>query len=339
MASVPAGWVRGRAVLSVTLSALLAKRANAIRRLYAEGLDSIVELPLYAASERNLTVYTFSGARHVPEQVASLRSLIRNLGLPRRIVVVSDGTHSPKSARLIERVHPKVSVVDYRDFVRQDLPRAVSDFMESNPIGMKLAIELSIEVDRPTMYSDADVLLFPRIAELPDGALEEDARPRFLQDFDTRFLDARLLTDDAERQPPTNAGLLALFQPLSWDSALERFETVIDPRSREPESWGVEQTVVHLAMRASGGTPLPPDRYVLQVDDEHDWRDRYAGPDIALRHYCFSDPVQRKLWLHVWGDLAAAARSSPGPSAGAARAAALRWKRESAAQRSSEAYS
>jgi hypothetical protein len=304
-------------------AALLAKRANAIRRIYRQSLASVVEAPLEPRGRSDLTVYTFSHEGHVPEQVASLRSLIRHHGVPRRVTVVSDGTHTPESRRLIERVHPVVSVVDHREVTRSDLPAPIEAFIASNPIGGKLAMEWSIDIDGPTLYSDADVLFFSQMANLP---AEEDGRPRFLQDFDTRFLDARMLEDDGERVPPTNSGLQLLFRRLDWDDALARFEAAVDPRSLVPQRYGnTEQTVVHLAMRASGATPLPRDEFVLEVDDEHDWRDRYGGDGIALRHYCYSDAVQRKLWLNVWDDLADVARSSPAATVRALFASALEW--------------
>jgi hypothetical protein len=318
----------------VSLNALLARRANAIRRLYAEGLESIVESPIDATRERDLTVYTFSCEAHVPEQVASLRSLIRHLGLPHRVVVVSDGTHTADSARLIERIHPVVSLVHYRDVISKDLPRSIKRFIAQERIGAKLGMEWSIEIDGPTMYADADVLFFPGIVELPQ-AIESDGRPRYLQDFDTRFLDERML-EEGELAAPTNSGVQVLLQRLNWDLALERLEAV------NPQ-WDTEQTVVHLAMRASGGAPLPRDRYVLEVNDEQDWRDRYGGPHIALRHYCFSNAVRRKLWLNVWDDLAAAIRSSPRLTAKAAFEAALKWRddrrRPEAPEQESQAYS
>lgn len=311
----------------MTLSALLAKRADAIRRVYVEGLASVVESPLEATAERDLTVYTFSNEPHVPEQVASLRSLIRHLGIPRRIVVVSDGTHTPESARLIGRVHPRVSVVHYRDVVRSDLPKAIERFVEANRVGAKLAMEYSIEIDGPTMYSDADILFYPGIAEVVSDTFRDGGRPRFLVDFDTRFLNERIVGDD-ERQPPTNSGFTVLFERLSWDAALERFEAV-DPSDLVPERYrNHEQSVVHVALRESGGEPLPRDRFVLEVDDELDWRDRYSGPHIAMRHYCYSDEVQRKLWLNVWDDLAAVARSSPRSGIAALFAATRRWRED-----------
>ncbi len=317
---------RPRGPLTLNAAALIAKRANAIRRVYRYGLESVVDAPLEPRGKSDLSVYTFSHERHVPEQVASLRSLIRHHGVPRRVTVVSDGTHTPESRRLIERVHPVVSLVDHREVTSSDLPKPIADFIASNRIGAKLAMEWSIDIDGPTLYSDADVLFFPRMPELP---LNDGDRPRFLQDFDTRFLDARMLEDDGERVPPTNSGLQLLFRRLDWDEALARFEAAVDPRSLVPERYGnTEQTVVHLAMRASGGTPLPRNEFVLEVDDEHDWRDRYGGDGIALRHYCYSNEVQRKLWLNVWDDLAAVARSSPASSVRALCAVALEWRED-----------
>jgi hypothetical protein len=295
------------------------KRPRLIRRLYAQSLDAIVDCPVEAGPERDLSVYTFSGIEHLPEQVASLRSLLRNLGQPAQITVVSDGSHEPEQVRLLERVHPRVSVVHHRDFLRDDLPLAVKRYAAQSPMGVKLGLELSLPVDRPTLYSDADVLFFPKIADL---SAELRGGPRYLQDFEGRFLDSRLLSDPAEAEHPANAGLLAMHERLRWEPALERLEAL-----EGDLSFLTEQTVVHLALRESGGSPLPRDRYVLRVDDEADWRDRYGGPGIALRHYCFSDAVQQKLWLNVRPDLVALARHEPRAAVAAGVTAARAWRR------------
>ena len=290
----------------MTLKGLLRQRPLLIRRLYSGALEAVVDSPLATGGERDLTVYTFSSKDHLPEQVASLRSLLRNFGVPRQILVVSDGSHTAAASGLLERVHPAVSVVHHRDVIGTQLPPAVRRYAGTSPMGVKLAIELSMPVRGPTLYADADVLFFPGIVELAGPALRDGDRPRYLQDFDSRFLDERLLADVSEAERPANAGVLLLFRPLVWDDALERLEALAE----EP-SFLTEQTLVHLAMRASGGTPLPRDRFVLEVDDEQDWRDRYGGPDIALRHYCFSVAVQSKLWLNVGDDLKALSRAHP----------------------------
>jgi hypothetical protein len=288
------------------------RRPRFIRGIYASALDAIVRTPLDTGPERDLTVYTFSSARHLPEQVASLRSLLRNYGLPRQITIVSDGSHGPDDVRLLERVNDRVSVVHHRDVVRHDVPEVVRRYAEESPMGVKLGIELSMPVDGPTLYSDADVLFFQGIGELPADAFEDGGAPRYVQDFDKRFLDSRLLADPAEAEQPANAGVLVLSQRPRWDTALERLEALDGDFS-----FLTEQTVVHVALRQSGGTPLPRDRYVLKIDDENDPRDRYGGRDIALRHYCYSEAIQRKLWLNVRDDLSALVRHEPRAAAGA----------------------
>ena len=315
----------------MTLKGLLKLRPFFISHLYRLALEAIVDSPLTPAAERDLTVYTYSSERHVPEQVASLRSLLRNFGVPRRITVVSDGSHTSASTALLERVHPSVSVVDRRDAIGDGVPDAVRRYADVSPMGTKLALEMSMPVEGPTLYADADVLFFPGSVELTGDALREEGKPRYLEDFDSRFMDERLLTDPNEAEQPANAGVLLLFRPLAWDAALERLDAL-----EEPPSFLTEQTLVHLAMRASGGAPLPQDRFILRVDDEQDWRDRYAGPGIALRHYCFSPEIQFKLWLNVGPDLAALFRTHPVTAARASAAAARAlWADRRAAQAAS----
>jgi hypothetical protein len=313
----------------MTLAGALRHRARLVRHLYTSALSAIVDSPQSSGPDRDLRVYTFSSERHLPEQVASLRSLLRHFGVPRRIVVVSDGSHTPDSTALLERVHPRVSVVHHRDLLKSDLPVVVARYADVSPMGVKLGLEMSMDVDGPTLYADADVLFFAGIDELESPSLRGAGAPRYLQDFDSRFLDKRLLADPTEAEQPANAGVLLLFRGLEWDVATERLDRI----SGEP-SFLTEQTIVHLAMRASGGTPLPRERFVLEVDDEDDWRDRYGGRNIALRHYCFSDAVQRKLWLNVGADLAALSRSHPrvAAKAGIVAARALWAERQEAAR-------
>jgi hypothetical protein len=55
--------------------------------------------------------------------------------------------------------------------------------------------------------------------------------------------------------------------------------------------------VTHLAMHSSGARPLDARKFVLQLDDQFIFRDRYANPTIALRHYV--NPVRHKFWSSV----------------------------------------
>ena len=50
-------------------------------------------------------------------------------------------------------------------------------------------------------------------------------------------------------------------------------------------------------MHANGVQPFDPRRFVLQLDDQFIYPDKYAGPEIVLRHYV--QPVRHKFWNQV----------------------------------------
>ncbi len=51
-------------------------------------------------------------------------------------------------------------------------------------------------------------------------------------------------------------------------------------------------------MHANRAAPFDPRKYVLELDDQFVYPDRYAKPDIALRHYV--NPVRHKFWTSLF---------------------------------------
>jgi len=275
----PAGW-------RVSRSAWAA--AWALRSAYRRALPRIVERAVPVPGPLACRVVTFSCERDLPEQVASLRALLRWGGRPDEAVVVSDGTHTAASRALLERVDPCVRVVHWRDLAGGDLPPSVRRYVEVSAMGKKLAVGLALPGDRPLVYVDADVLLLPAARAALPAALRREV-PRYLLDPEDVYLDARLLRP-GEREQPLNAGFLLLPGPLDWSEPLARLARLDD----EP-AFHTEQTLVHLAVRAAGGRPLDPARWVVATDDMPLWQDRHRGPETVLRHY--TSPVRHKLWL------------------------------------------
>jgi hypothetical protein len=272
-------------------------RGELARRLYRHRIEAIVSRPVRAPRAVGAAVFAFSCERDLPEQVASIRSFIAHVGVPQSFTVVSDGTYTPASRALLERVHPVVRVLELHDLLSGDLPGDVLRYGRSSHWqARKLSFQVALPVDGPTMYFDADVLFFEGAAELAGGELLAGGAPWYLPDClsweapraDGAPIDTSLV-EASERASPVNGGAYLLHHALDWDAALERFR-----RAGEPWSFYVDQILLHVAMGASSARPLPRDRFVMEIDDELSHRDRYAGPDIALRHYCYS--VRYKLW-------------------------------------------
>lgn len=261
------------------------------RRRYLANLDHILARPLRPSARLPCRLVAFSGESDLPEQIASLRSFLVHAGLPEEVLVVSDGTHRPESLERLRRVHPAVRVANHAEYVRAGLPAPVMHYARQHPLGKKLAVFLSLTVDKTTVYSDSDVLCFPAAAELRQLVADAEPRPRYLLDC-WPSLDARLLAGEEEKSQPINTGFLLLRKELAWDAALAR----LDKMPGEP-GFFTEQTVTHLAVRASGGIPLPPERYVIRNEDQWRFRDFFAGQSVALRHYISS--LRHKMWLRV----------------------------------------
>jgi hypothetical protein len=287
---------------------------SAVRRAYARALPQVVARPMRPSGRLPFDVLSFSCERDLPEQVASLRALLGRAGRPERAAVVSDGTHTPRSRALLERVDPCVRVVDWTALVRPDLPPAVLSYAAASAMGKKLAVEVSLPRTRPLLYVDSDVLVLPGagapLREELEAALHRGT-PSYLLDPEDVYLDSRLL-GPGELTEPLNAGLLVLPTPLDWRPALSRLAAL----DGAPE-FHSEQTLVHLTVRAAGGRPLDPARWVVASDDMPDRRDRHRGPEVVVRHY--TTPVRHKFWLAVLAS--SGAKSSAAPDAVAATSA------------------
>ena len=172
--------------------------------------------------------------------------------------------------------------------VKPDLSCVIKRYAAQHFLGKKLSLLTSLPVEGPTIYSDSDILFFPGASALAN-LLESPAKnPLYLLDS-WPSLDARLLVADSERELPVNGGFFILNQTPDWSDALSRLE-----RMEGDCVFFTEQTLVHLALKASNAKPLPTDKFVLRADDQFVFSDFYAGNGIALRHYISS--IRTKMW-------------------------------------------
>ena len=259
------------------------KRGALIRHIYRIFLPLIVSRRLANETQLDLDVFTYSGEEALPEQVASARSFFKFAGRPASFTVVSDGSYSRRSISLLQRIDPLIRVVGAPEF--GDIVPEFRDYLSNHPTGKQLALILSLPRQRPALYLDSDVLFFAGAGMIAN--LRADTA---LYLADCQFAgDERLLQDAAEKANPVNTGVLLLFRRPVWSAALERLRQLTGP-----PNFFSNQTVTHLAMHASGATALDPRKFVLQLNDQFEFADRYAGPAIALRHYV--NPVRHKFW-------------------------------------------
>lgn len=261
---------------------------HAVRRLYAAALPLIVQGRIGRRTELPFEVFAYSSQRDLPEQVASIRSLLRHAGRPRKFTVVSDGTHTAESLALLKAVDPVVSVSSASEWVPENVPEAFRSYLLEHPTGKQLAVIMSLPMDLPVLYLDSDVLFFPGAEQLASALLESDAPASYLADCGLSA-DERVFRSREEGANPVNTGVLFLRRQLDWSLGIARFLELDGA-----PTFFTNQTMTHLTMHANGAQPLDPRRFVLQLDDQFVHADRYAGRDIILRHYV--NPVRHKFW-------------------------------------------
>ncbi len=267
-----------------------------VRLVYRVLLPLIVRKTVHPTGDVPFQVFSYSGEAALPEQVASIRSFLRHAGRPQKFTVVSDGTYSRKSVKLLHRLDPSVTVIESAESSAfPDLassPDNLRAYLSTHPTGKQLALIMSLPRSGPALYVDSDVLFFKSARHLSKLSQQRDLPALYLQDCQFSG-DERLLRSPNEEKSPANTGVLFLFQPLDWSLALARFAELTGPAS-----FFTNQTMAHLALHASGATPLDPAKYLLRLDDQTIYRDSYAGDALVLRHYV--NPVRHKFWNTLW---------------------------------------
>ncbi len=138
---------------------------HGLRRLYRALLPIILLSTLKPRRSFPFEVFAYSSDAMLPEQVASIRSFLRHVGRPTSFTVVSDGSHSDRSIRLLKRVDRSVSVTTGPP-APKGLPAKLESYLNSHPTGKQLALIMSLPWNGPALYVDADVLFFPAASDL-----------------------------------------------------------------------------------------------------------------------------------------------------------------------------
>ena len=264
-------------------------QAKLLRNAYKSSLSSLVSFPIKQDRQVPIKVYALSCERDLPEQVASLRSFIRHVGVPDKFTIMSDGSYTDQSIQLLQSVHQCVDVQLLTKFQRDDLPQSVHEYAAQQAMGKKLAALMSIPIDGATLYTDSDILFFQGASDLVDLANSKDTHTYYLPDC-KNSLDKRLIYEDIEMQNPINAGFILFKKSLDWNESVKRLSNL-----EEFPNYFSEQTIVNLTIKRNHGVALARERYIMNVDDQFMYPDKFATKQIAMRHYV-SD-IRHKFWL------------------------------------------
>lgn len=259
-----------------------------VRDLYRAALPMIVRGRIRVPRELSFDVFAYSGESTLPEQAASIRSFLAYAGRPRQFTVISDGSYTAKSVSLLEKIDICVRVEQTPPPLPADLPENVQSFFRNHFTGKQLALIMSLPANGPALYADSDILFFPGAHELADLSQSQSVCAFYQPDYQFSG-DERLIRDEREKRNPANMGFLLLFKKLDWAPGLERLRAF-----HGIPNFFTTQTVTHLCLHANGARPFNPEKFVLKLDDQTIYHDRYATRSLVMRHYV--NPVRHKFW-------------------------------------------
>src|SRR5437773_5007788 len=176
-------------------------RGSVAREAYRVLLPKIVRRQIDSPRALDIDVFAYSNEAMLPEQIASVRSFLKYGGRPNRFTIVSDGTHRPRAVSLLQQIDSCIRLADARDFLSQ--PSSSGDYFANHPTGKQLALIMSLPLERPALYIDADVLFFPDAVVLADLLRNYDASALYLPVCPVAD-DQRLARDPPQAADPGN---------------------------------------------------------------------------------------------------------------------------------------
>jgi len=267
-------------------------KGRTLRSFYRALLPQIVKRAIKPARSLELSVFAYSNEQMLPEQIRSLRSFLRHVGRPQNFSIVSDGSHTDESIRLLKAVDPVVSLQLAGERLPSDLPEKFRHYVTVYPMAKQLGLLMTLPANGPSLYVDADVLFFGGANDFAHYLSRTDAPAFYLLDCQTCSADPRVFRSGDEQLNPVNCGFLLFLKNRDWPVAIERFMEM----EGEPNFF-TNQTLAHLVLHANGARPFDPAKYIVQLDDQFVYQDRHARPNVALRHYV--NPVRHKFWSHL----------------------------------------
>jgi hypothetical protein len=264
--------------------------AAAIRSASADTLLG----PLAPPEQRDFHLASFSGARDFEEQMLSLLTFLRWVGLPRSWIVFSDGTHTDEMRDLLEAQFPWASLRSWE--LSKPLVSGEANFLfeyaQQHAMGKRLIAYSTLPLQAPTLFLDSDVFFYAKAAELLAPVF---AGPQnwFLPDMDWGTLDTRFLAKNSRDLYQSNGGFYLLKPGFSWEPVLD-FLKQLDNEFQ----YFSDQTAFHVAFKEQGVMALDPRVFVLHCDDQFALGLNESPREMAIRH--FVAMVRHKIWEPGW---------------------------------------
>jgi hypothetical protein len=249
-----------------------------------------------------MEVASFSSCNDYSEQLLSILSFLRYVGIPVKWTIYSDGSHTQKQIDhvlgnfdfvIFKSINfPELSSIE--NLCKDDIKpyhEYILDYGNKLALGRRLFYYLHHNIELPTLFIDSDILFYDK-ADSFDVILAENPKPAgwFMPDAVWGCLDSRYKEKHDEQFYQVNAGFMLLNKEFNiLKNGLDFFKT-IDYKYE----YFSDQTIFQIILKDNSFMPLTPKTFILDSGDQFDFSYLSHPKEMAVRHY--TGPVRHKMW-------------------------------------------
>lgn len=249
-----------------------------------------------------MEVVSFSSFNDFPEQLMSILSFVKYIGIPLKWTIYSDGSHTETQRKQITSRFDFVTIESFdwegvttiEELCCNDLKpyhKYILDYARNHAFGKRLFYYLNHPLNHPTLFIDSDVLFYEK-ANVFEILIKEDPKANgwYMPDNVWGCLDSRYVAIHSEQMYQVNAGLMFVLKRFdNYKKSLD-FYKVLDCKYE----YFSEQTIINILLKENSFMPLTPKTFILDSGDQFDFSYLYHPKQMAVRHY--TGPVRHKMW-------------------------------------------
>lgn len=249
-----------------------------------------------------MEVASFSSFNDYPEQLLSILSFVRYVGIPVKWTLYSDGSHTQQQINQLENSFNFVTIksIDFAELSSieglccdelKPYHKYILEYAQNHAFGKRLFYYLNHLIKSPTLFIDSDILFYEN-ANVFEIMISEKPNMNgwFIPDAVWGCLDSRYKATYSEQTYQVNAGLMFVIKKFeNYKKALD-FYKVLDSKYE----YFSEQTIINILLKENNFMPLPPKTFILNSGDQFDFSYLYKPKQMAVRHY--TGPVRHKMW-------------------------------------------
>jgi hypothetical protein len=269
----------GRATkMLITKIAFFNKRQFA-KQISLESLNTITK-------RLDLNVVSFSGKKQFHDQLYSIVSFYKNIGIPNQWTVYNDGTYTENEIRelnkipnlILKNVSNKMNIIPTEVFIKF-------------PTLLKIIILDEIDPSTTTtLFTDSDILFYSGFNSYLPSFKKDNW---YLVDEGNGYFDDDYVSGND--QQPLNLGFLVLNVKLDLSGV---FQYIREKYLSDKLGYWTDQTAFDILARKQNFKALPKTDFIVGGKDAFTFSHSSDYSKISLRH--FVGPVRHKMWHYPW---------------------------------------